>query len=60
MLKWFSIRGIWTEIKRIRWSSPKELAKDSTTVLVFTASFALYFALCTAVIAALLKFLGVL
>ncbi|MDH6366482.1 MULTISPECIES: preprotein translocase subunit SecE [unclassified Breznakia] len=48
MLKWFSIRGIITEIKRIRWSSPKELAKDSATVIIFTAAFALFFLACTA------------
>ncbi|MDF9825547.1 preprotein translocase subunit SecE [Breznakia sp. PF5-3] len=48
MLKWFSIRGIIAEIKRIRWSKPKDLAIDSGTVLIFTAAFALFFVLCTA------------
>ncbi|MDQ0361204.1 preprotein translocase subunit SecE [Breznakia pachnodae] len=47
MLKWFSIRGIFAEIKRIRWSKPKVLAQDSGTVLIFTVAFALFFLLCT-------------
>ena len=36
-MKWFSISGIMKEIKRIRWSSPKQLAQDSSKVIVFTA-----------------------
>lgn len=49
MLKWFSISGIISEIKRIRWSKPKDLAMDSLTVIIFTALFALFFVLCTVV-----------
>lgn len=47
-MKWFSIRGIMAEVKRIRWSSPKDLAKDSGTVVFFTLFFALFFVICTA------------
>lgn len=59
MLKWFSISGIMNEVKRIRWSSPKDLAKNSVVVIGFTAAFALFFVLCTLVNAGVLKFLGV-
>lgn len=59
MLKWFSISGIMSEIKRIRWSKPKDLAKDSVSVIFFTAAFALFFVICTLINAALLKVLGV-
>lgn len=59
MMKWFSISGIMKEIKRIRWSSPKQLAEDSTKVILFTCLFALFFVLCTAVNAVFLQFLGV-
>ena len=36
-MKWFSINGILTEMKRIRWPKGKDLAKDSATVIAFTA-----------------------
>lgn len=47
MLKWFSIRGILAEVRRIRWSSPKQLAKDSGVVLLFTVAFAIAFVIFT-------------
>lgn len=59
MLKWFSFSGIYKEIKRIRWSSPKKLTIDSGKVIAFTGLFALFFVLCTAFNAAFLQFLGV-
>ncbi len=58
-MKWFSLSGIFMEIKRIRWSSPKTLAKDSSTVLFFMVCFSLFFILCTLFNASLLQFLGV-
>ncbi len=59
MLKWFSISGIINEVKRIRWSKPMDLAKDSGTVILFTGLFALFFVLCTMFNAGFLSFLGV-
>lgn len=59
MLKWFSISGIISEVKRIRWSSPKDLAKNSVSVIFFTGAFALFFVVCTLINAAILKALGV-
>ncbi len=59
MLKWFSIPGIMTEVKRIRWPQPKEMVKDSLTVVTFTVAFGLYFVLCEYGVAAFLKLLGI-
>ncbi|NBK96888.1 MAG: preprotein translocase subunit SecE [Clostridia bacterium] len=59
MLKWFSVSGIISEVKRIRWSKPKNLAKDSGSVIFFTAAFALFFVICTLINAGFLKVLGV-
>lgn len=59
MLKWFSISGIYNEIKRIRWASPKKLTKDSIVVISFTAAFAIFFVICTLINAGVLKLLGV-
>lgn len=56
---WFSIRGIVSEAKRIRWSSPKDLAIDSGTVIIFTMFFILFFVICTAFNAWFIKLLGV-
>lgn len=50
----FSIRGIRTEMKRIRWSKPKEIAETSGTVIVFTGAFAIFFSFCTFISAELI------
>ncbi len=44
-LRWFKLRGILEEVRRIRWPKPKEVASKTAIVLVFTAIFALFFAL---------------
>ena len=59
LFSWFSIRGIISEVKRIRWSSPKDLAIDSGTVILFTLFFVVFFVLCTAFNATFIKILGV-
>ncbi len=59
MLKWFSISGIMKEAKRIRWPKSKELLKDSTEVILFTAAFALCFTLFDVAIAIILRALGI-
>lgn len=59
MLKWFSFSGIMSEIKRIRWSKPMDLAKDSGSVILFTGLFALFFVVCTMINAGFLRLLGV-
>lgn len=57
-MKWFSIRGIGTEIKRIRWPKPKELAKNSMTVVLFTFMFGVFFVICQVITSGFLKLIG--
>ncbi len=59
MTKWFSISGISTEIKRIRWPKGDEMVKNSVTVIVFTALFGAYFVLAQAIVALFLRLIGV-
>lgn len=56
--EWFSLSGVRSEIKNIRWLTKKELAKNSFVVLVFCFLFGVYFYLSDAIIAAILKVLG--
>lgn len=59
-MKWFSINGIFTEMKRIRWPKGKDLARDSVTVFIFVAFLALFFFLCQVVSSGFLKLIGIL
>ena len=58
-MSWFSLRGIMTEIKRIRWPKSKEMLADTTTVVVFTVLFGIYFVGVEFVVAFLLRIIGV-
>ena len=55
---WFSLKGIRSEIKRISWLSKKQLAQNSAVVLLFTFVMGLFFFGGDAVIAFILKALG--
>lgn len=55
---WFSIKGVRGEIKNISWLTKKELAKNSATVLLFCFVMGLFFFGGDAIIAAILKALG--
>lgn len=55
---WFNLKGIRTEIKNISWLSKKELINNSLTVLLFTFVMGLFFFGGDAVIAFILKALG--
>ncbi len=59
MMKWFSLSGIFTEIKRIRWPKGAELAKSIATVVVFIVAFGLFFVATEFVIANFLKLIGI-
>lgn len=37
-------KGVFKELKKIRWTSPKDLLTSSITSVIFIAFFALYFA----------------
>ena len=59
-MKWFNLSAIYKEISKIRWPKKGDLALNSVQVIIFTGFFVLFFALCLAVISALLRALGVL
>lgn len=56
--EWFNLKGIRAEIKNIHWLTKKELAYNSVVVLVFCFLFGVYFYGSDAVIALILKALG--
>lgn len=58
-LKWFTWEGITSEIKKIRWATPKELLTDTEKVLLFCILFGIYFVLCDLIIARFLLLIGV-
>ena len=58
MLKWFSIQGIMTEVKRVRWPKQKELFKDTSTVVAVVTLFGIFFVLAQVVITLFITFVG--
>lgn len=56
--EWCSLKGIRSEIKKIHWLTKKELAYNSMVVLVFCFLFGIYFYASDAVIAFILRTLG--
>lgn len=58
-LKWFTPKGISTEIKRIRWIKFTELVSDTGKVILFCALFALFFVLCDTGISQILLWMGI-
>ncbi len=59
-MKWFSIKGIYGEISKIRWPKRKELVKDSFIALAFMGIFALFFIASDFLITILLRLIGVI
>lgn len=58
-MKWFSLSGIMTEVKRIRWPKADEMVKNTATVITVTVLFGIYFVLAQAVVAFFLQMIGV-
>ena len=58
MLKWFSLSGIFTEVKRIRWPKQNEMIRQFVIVLIFIVFFGVFFVLSEAIIANLLRLIG--
>ena len=58
-MKWFSLKGIITEVRRIRWPEKKELASNSGKTLVFVLLFCAFFVLAQLLITAFLRLIGV-
>ena len=59
MLKWFSLSGIFTEIKRIRWPKQNEIIHSSIVVIVFIVFFGAFFVISEATIAFFLRIIGI-
>jgi preprotein translocase subunit SecE len=59
MFKWFSIEGIMTEVKRIRWPKASDMVKDSLIVIIFTTAFGVFFVAAEAAVAFLLRLIGI-
>ncbi len=58
-MKWFSIKGIIGETKKVKWPRGKELWSMVATVFVFIVLFALVFQLMDVIVIALLRYLGI-
>lgn len=56
--EWLTLKGVRAEIKNIHWLTKKELAYNSFVVLVFCFLFGVYFYASDAIIAIILKALG--
>lgn len=59
-MKWFDLKEILKEISKIRWPKKADLLTNSVQVIIFTAFFGTFFALCIVVVSWLLRLLGVL
>ena len=55
---WFSLKGIRSEIKRVSWLNKKQLAQNSAIVFLFCFVLGVYFFAGEAIIAFILKALG--
>lgn len=55
---WFSISGIRAEMKKVTWLTKKELFVNSATVLAFCVVLGLFFFGSDAIIAVILRMLG--
>lgn len=58
-MKWFSAKGINEEIKKVNWPTPKDMAKDFSTVTIFVLAFVAVFSIYYVVIYEFLKVIGV-
>ena len=58
-MKWFSLKGIFKEIGKIRWPKKDDLITNSVQVIIFTAFFAGFFFLCQFLVTLCLRALGI-
>lgn len=56
--EWFNLKGIRAEIKNVHWLTKKELFQNSAIVLIFTFIMGLFFFGGDAIIAFILRTLG--
>lgn len=58
-MKWFSLSGVFNEIKKIRWPKRKEMVHNTITVLIFILFFSVFFVASEALIVMILRMIGV-
>ena len=58
-MKWFSIKGVAEEMKKVHWPTVGELARASLTVIFFTGAFAAFFVLCDFISAWFFRTMGI-
>ncbi len=58
-MRWFSIKVIIEEMKKVHWPTAGELARSSLTVILFTGAFAAFFVLCDFVAAWFFRTMGI-
>ena len=58
-MKWFNLKEIIKEIKKIRWPKKGDLLTNSVQTVVFIAFFAVFFICCQFVVSLLLRRIGV-
>ena len=56
--EWLSVKGVRSEMKNIHWLTKKELLNNSVVVLTFCLLFGLFFYCSDAIIALIMKALG--
>lgn len=58
-MKWFSMSGITTEVKRIRWPKSDEMLKNTMTVISVVVLFGIYFVIAQLIVTFFLQLIGV-
>lgn len=58
-MKWFSISGIFTEVKRIHWPKINDMVRNTSIVILFISFFALYFVGAETLVSYVLKLIGI-
>lgn len=58
-MKWFSLKGVREEVRKIQWPKRKEMATYTASVLGFVVFFAVYFMFSEIIISQILRMLKV-
>ena len=58
-MKWFSLKEIGKEIKKIRWPNRDEMTKDTMTTFIFMIAFGIFFVVCDIIVANLMDILKI-
>lgn len=58
-MKWFSLKGVREEVRKIQWPKRKEMVTYTASVLGFVVFFAVYFMFSEIIISQILRMLKV-